>query len=66
MVGYNEPDAMVRRHLLGEVLTMRAPYRMSRIHRSLMETVVPASPARPWTAARSMVDPHSVGAPRSA
>jgi carbamoyl-phosphate synthase large subunit len=53
MVGYNEPDAMVRRHLLGEVLTMRAPYRTSRIHRSLMETIVPSSPARPWTVTRA-------------
>ena len=48
-----EPDAMVRRHLLGEVLTMRAPYRTSRIHRSLMETIVPSSPARPWTVTRA-------------
>jgi carbamoyl-phosphate synthase large subunit len=49
MVGYNEPDALVRRHLLHEELPVRFPYQYGRIHRSLVESFVPEEPARPWT-----------------
>jgi carbamoyl-phosphate synthase large subunit len=49
MVGYNEPDALVRRHLLGEELVTRFPYREGRIHRGLVETFVPEEAAPSWT-----------------
>jgi carbamoyl-phosphate synthase large subunit len=48
MVGYNEPDALVRHHLCNEPLEVRFPYRGGRIHRSLVESFVPEAPARQW------------------
>jgi carbamoyl-phosphate synthase large subunit len=42
MVGYNEPDVLIRRHLLGESVPERFPYRPAMIVRSLREWVVPA------------------------
>lgn len=62
MVGYNEPDAMVRKHLLGEPLRVRAPYDKGRIHRSLIETLLPQTPAPPWTSARVMEARLAAGA----
>ena len=47
MVGYNEPDVLLRRHVLGEVVPPRFPYRSARIHRSLIEKFVP-EPAQNW------------------
>jgi len=44
MVGYNEPDVLIRRHLLGESVPERFPYRPAMILRSLREWVVPAPP----------------------
>lgn len=41
MVGYNEPDVLIRRHLLGESVPERFPYRPAMILRSLREWVVP-------------------------
>jgi carbamoyl-phosphate synthase large subunit len=51
MVGYNEPDLMIRRHLLGEELPVRFPYRTGRIHRRLVESFVSEVPAPAWTEA---------------
>jgi carbamoyl-phosphate synthase large subunit len=48
MVGYNEPDVLVRRHLLGERIEPRFPYESRRIHRSLLESFVPDGPAPSW------------------
>lgn len=50
MVGYNEPDVLIRRHLLGESVPERFPYRPATILRSLREWVVPAS-ASPFSSA---------------
>jgi carbamoyl-phosphate synthase large subunit len=40
MVGYNEPDVLVRKHLLGEPVAPRFPYREGVIMRSLAETLI--------------------------
>lgn len=47
MVGYNEPDVLLRRHVLGETVAPRFAYRTARIHRSLVEKFVP-EPAQNW------------------
>lgn len=41
MVGYNEPDVLVRHHLLGEDIPRHFPYQSGVILRSLQETFVP-------------------------
>lgn len=41
LVGLNEPDLLLRRHLLGETLVPDAPYQEALILRSLVETVLP-------------------------
>jgi carbamoyl-phosphate synthase large subunit len=38
MMGYNEPDILVRRHLLGEEIPPRFPYRTGTVIRTLLET----------------------------
>jgi carbamoyl-phosphate synthase large subunit len=48
MMGYNEPDLLLRRHLRGEALTPRFPYRSGMVLRSLGETLVPTEPAVSW------------------
>lgn len=40
MVGYNEPDILVRRHLFGEQVSAHFPYREGVIMRGLAETLV--------------------------
>lgn len=40
MVGYNEPDVLVRKHLLGESIEARFPYDEGVIMRSLAETLI--------------------------
>lgn len=40
MVGYNEPDTLVRRHVLGERIIPGFPYREGVIVRSLAETLI--------------------------
>jgi carbamoyl-phosphate synthase large subunit len=40
MVGFNEPDTLVRRHILGEKIPERFPYRSGIIMRGLSETLV--------------------------
>lgn len=40
MVGYNEPDILVRRHVLGEAIAGRFPYGEGVIVRSLAETLI--------------------------
>jgi carbamoyl-phosphate synthase large subunit len=51
MVGYNEPDVLIRRHILGETIAPRFAYRSARIIRSLIETEIPAEPAPDWAVA---------------
>jgi carbamoyl-phosphate synthase large subunit len=41
MMGYNEPDLLIRRHLLGEQVPARFEYRSGRVVRGLSEVVVP-------------------------
>lgn len=41
MMGYNEPDVLIRRHLLGEQVPPRFEYRSGRVVRGLAEVVVP-------------------------
>lgn len=53
MVGYNEPDVLLRAGLLGESVPPRFAYRSARIHRSLVESFVPEEPALNWTELRS-------------
>ncbi len=78
MVGYNEPDVLIRRHLLGERIPERFPYRPATILRSLREWALPVPPPRParrdprWTGVRtrltgvpSGVGPMSVGVGRA-
>jgi carbamoyl-phosphate synthase large subunit len=40
MVGYNEPDILVRKHLLGEEIPVHFPYREGTIVRGLAETLL--------------------------
>ena len=49
MVGYNEPDLLLRRHLLGENIAVRFPYRHGWIIRSLRETLLPEAPPPTWS-----------------
>jgi len=40
MVGYNEPDVLIRRHVLGEKVVADFPYREAVVLRSLSESIV--------------------------
>lgn len=42
MAGYNEPDVLIRRHLLGESIPERFPYAIGRVRRGLSETFIRA------------------------
>lgn len=48
MMGYNEPDVLLRRHVLHQDTPARFEYRYGRIARSLRELIVPQSPAPGW------------------
>jgi carbamoyl-phosphate synthase large subunit len=48
MMGYNEPDLLLRKHLRGEAIAPRFPYRSGMVLRSLGETLVPTEPAVSW------------------
>ena len=48
MVGYNEPDSLLRIHLLGETIEPRFPYESGTIVRSLTETRLPEDGAPAW------------------
>lgn len=50
MMGYNEPDILIRRHVLGETITPRFPYRSGMVLRSLIESEVPTEAAPSWNA----------------
>ena len=41
MMGYNEPDVLIRRHIFGEAIPVDFAYREGYVSRSLTETVVP-------------------------
>ncbi|WP_338880523.1 ATP-grasp domain-containing protein [Achromobacter veterisilvae] len=43
MVGYNEPDALIRKHVLGELVESRFAYRSGRVVRGLAEVLLPDS-----------------------
>jgi carbamoyl-phosphate synthase large subunit len=47
-MGYNEPDALLRRHLFGEQIKPRFPYRTGMVLRSIHERTVPERPAKTW------------------
>ena len=48
LMGYNEPDLLLRHHLRGEELTPYFSYRTGMVLRSLSETLVPSEPAVSW------------------
>ncbi len=48
MVGFNEPDLLLRRHLLGESLRQGFDYRHGTIIRSLIETLLPETSPPAW------------------
>jgi carbamoyl-phosphate synthase large subunit len=48
MMGYNEPDTLVRRHLLGQTIEPHFAYCHGRVRRSLRESVVAEQPAHDW------------------
>jgi carbamoyl-phosphate synthase large subunit len=48
LVGYNEPDVLLRTHLLGETVQPRFPYRSELVLRSLREDVVSAHAVADW------------------
>jgi carbamoyl-phosphate synthase large subunit len=49
MVGYNEPDILLRRHLLGEAIEERFSYRSAWVLRSLTEDIVSDREVPDWT-----------------
>jgi carbamoyl-phosphate synthase large subunit len=42
LVGYNEPDVLIRRHVLGEAITTRFPYQSGLVMRGLAEVLIQA------------------------
>ena len=48
MMGYNEPDILIRKHIFGERVETRFSYREGWILRSLCETVLPDAPVPLW------------------
>ena len=48
MMGYNEPDILIRKHIFGERVEANFSYREGWILRSLCETVLPDTPAPLW------------------
>ncbi len=46
LAGYNEPDVLIRKHVLGETIEPRFPYRECTIVRGLAETVIPEGELR--------------------
>jgi len=56
MMGYNEPDVLIRRHLLGENIPSRFPYRSGMVLRSLVETEMSNIPVPKWDEAITGTD----------
>ena len=48
MMGYNEPDVLMRRHLLGERIEPRFPYRNGLVLRGLAETIALSGNPLQW------------------
>lgn len=48
MLGYNEPDVLIRRHLMGEDIEPRFAYSEGTVFRSLLESFVPESGVPSW------------------
>jgi len=48
MMGYNEPDTLVRKHILGEDIQTDFAFEEGMILRSLVETALPNTPAPKW------------------
>ncbi len=48
MMGYNEPDLLIRQHLLGEQIQPRFPYRFGTVLRSLVEHELTAKTPPTW------------------
>lgn len=64
MLGYNEPDVLIRRHLLGEDIEPRFAYSEGTVFRSLVETVLPEEKVAPWDSkiVFSKHGPETIGA----
>jgi carbamoyl-phosphate synthase large subunit len=51
LMGFNEPDLLIRHHVLGEPLAERVEYRFGHVVRALVERVVDDyAPVEPWRA----------------
>lgn len=48
MMGYNEPEVLMRLHLLNQAIEPHFPYRHGHVVRSLRETLVASTPAASW------------------
>jgi carbamoyl-phosphate synthase large subunit len=48
LVGYNEPDVLLRKHVRGETIVPRFPYRRATVLRSLSETVLTDRAVPDW------------------
>lgn len=48
MMGYNEPDILLRKHVLGETIEPDFKYKEGMILRNLIETEMPETPAPSW------------------
>lgn len=48
MMGYNEPDILLRKHILGEVIEPDFEFKEGMILRNLIETEIPKNPAPSW------------------
>ena len=51
MMGYNEPEILIRRHVLGETIEPHFSYRSGKIIRSLTETEIVGNSVPDWRAA---------------
>tara|TARA_R110002073_G_scaffold294993_6_gene460804 strand:- start:1064 stop:2173 length:1110 start_codon:yes stop_codon:yes gene_type:complete len=48
MMGYNEPDILLRKHILGETIETDFEFKEGMILRNLVETEMPDTPAASW------------------
>jgi carbamoyl-phosphate synthase large subunit len=48
MMGFNEPDLLVRQHVFGEKPQRDFPYREGCIIRTLLENILPSTPIKSW------------------
>ena len=60
LMGFNEPDLLIRHHVLGEPLAERVEYRFGHVVRGLVERVIDDyEPVQPWRDAKEGSTPAS-------